>query len=578
MPSLKNIFTAKGYEVGSDYNREVGYGDERSAIQYRVVADGVPTYLVVAGEYFKEIHTEALGSVVHRIEDDMYTELEVLSPEQVEALQDRISGLVNYDAYGLGLASEDPETIDDRVIIYLTSWRDLHHPDVAQDGETVEEQFARGARINQAVSDEFEDIRDLEIRDIISLTANLASEIILHADERRPLTSEQRDSVFDWMMEKNSKHQITTMDRVINRYDQIQHLLEDYQLSAADMGLSVEQAQIISTAQYNYVVSIYNHVYQSQGVEILPERLQAKFEEVRDLTEKHQIVSFRLGLTAEQAQDVSPSQSGYLRLVFQNAAGDNVAEKRDIVRAQYAQMHSLKESHQVHAFAIGLTAEQAETISPHQTHYLRQTHNPETGAQGVQENYARIRNLPQGHQINALNLGLSEEQALTIHPYDSNYLCQAFRLSHTPLSSARVQQTFQQLESLQPHQKIAFRYGIPPLTAANLSEENFKDIIDISHRYIDFRQQGENPEAHKQRKFIGAYRTFVQEQEAAQAQAKLDAAIAQANLQAPPLAPMATGGAVIPPPAIEAADAQQVTSKKRKDHDGTGPDSKKGSR
>ena len=185
MPSIKNIFTAKGYEVGSDYNREVGHGDAISAIQYRVVADGVPTYLVVAGEYFKEIHTEALGSVVHRIEDDLYTELEVLSQEQVEALQDRISGLVNQDTYELGLAGEDPENIDDRLIIYLTSWRDLHHPDTAQDGETSEEKLARENSINQAVSDEFQEIRDLEIRDIISLTANLASEIIL-GDCRKP--------------------------------------------------------------------------------------------------------------------------------------------------------------------------------------------------------------------------------------------------------------------------------------------------------------------------------------------------------------------------------------------------------
>ncbi len=64
MPSLKNIFTAKGYEVGSDYKREVGADDNRCLIQYRVVADGVPTYLVIGDGYFKEIHTEELGSVV----------------------------------------------------------------------------------------------------------------------------------------------------------------------------------------------------------------------------------------------------------------------------------------------------------------------------------------------------------------------------------------------------------------------------------------------------------------------------------------------------------------------------------
>ena len=130
-----------------------------------MVADGVPTYLVFAGEYFQEIHTEELGSAVRRIEDDMYTELEVLSQEQVEALQDRISGLVNQDTYKLGLAGEDPKNIDDRLIIYVTSWRDLHHPDVAQDGETVEEKYARVDIINQAVSDELEEIKDLEIRD-----------------------------------------------------------------------------------------------------------------------------------------------------------------------------------------------------------------------------------------------------------------------------------------------------------------------------------------------------------------------------------------------------------------------------
>lgn len=519
MPSIKNIFTAKGYEVGSDYNREVGYGDERSAIQYRVVADGVPTYLVIGDEYFKEIHTEALGSVVHRIEDDMYTELEVLSQDQVEALQDRISGLVNHDTYELGLAGENPENIDDRLIIYLTSWRDLHYPDVAQDGETVEEKLARGDSINQAVSDEFEEIRDLEIRDIIRLTANLASEIILDADETRPLTTEQRDNVFNWMVEKNSKHQITTMDKVINRYDQIKYLLGDYQLSAADIGLSFEQAEIISIAQYNYVTSIYNHFYQSEGVEILPERLQAKFEEVRDLTEKHQLVSFHLGLTAEQAQDVSPPQSTYLILVFQSAAVDGVAEKKDIVRAEYAQMYSLREIHQINAFRIGLPLDQAQAI----------------------------------------------------HPYDSNYLfnlAQTAHAHHAIFSPEEAHQTFQQIDALQPHQKTAFRYNVPLLAAANLSEENFKNIIEISNRVVDLPNREEITETRNQRKFIESYHTFVQEQEAAQAQAKLDAAIAQANLQAPPLAPTTTNSVANPPPLPSTTTNPQRVNKRDRETDG----------
>ncbi len=570
MPSLKNIFTAKGYEVGSNYNREVGHGDAISAIQYRVVADGVPTYLVVAGEYFKEIHTEALGSVVHRIEDDMYTELEVLSQEQVEALQDRISGLVNQDTYELGLAGEDPENIDDRLIIYLTSWRDLHHPDIAQDGETSEEMLERADSINDAVSDQFKDIKDLETRQIIRLTAELASDIISRADDRLPPTYEQIENVFEWMMEKNSRHQITTMDKVINRYNQIQNLREDYQLQAADLGLSIEQAEIITPDQSEYIVRIHNHAYESQGVEILPEILQAKFEEVRDLREKHQIVSFHLGLTPEQARDVSPSQSAYLRLVSQNAAGETVEAKRDLVRAQYAQIHPLKELHQIHAFAIGLNAEQAQTISPDQTRYLRQTHNPETGAQGVQENYARIRNLPQMHQINGLNLGLSEEQALRIDPYESNYLSQTVRSSHTSFSPEKVQQIFQQIESLQPYQKTALRYGLAPLDAANLSEENFKEINDISNRYITLPRRGENNELITQRKFIGAYSIFRREQEAAQAQAKLDA---EANLQASPHTNSVDNPP--PPPSTTANNAQRFDKRGREtDGDETGSNKK----
>ncbi len=278
---------------------------------------------------------------------------------------------------------------------------------------------------------------------------------------------------------------------------------------------------------HNYVTSIYNHVYQLEGLEILPERLQAKFEEVRDLTETHQLVSFHLGLTAEQAQDVSPPQSNYLRLVFQNAAVEGVAEKRDIVRAEYAKMHSLRETHQINAFRIGLPLDQAQAI----------------------------------------------------HPYDSDYLvnlAQTARAHHAIFSPEEAQQTFQQIDALQPHQKTAFRYKVPLLAAANLSEENFKNIIEISNRFIDLPRRGETPEERNQRKFIGAYHTFVQEQEAAQAQAKLDAAIAQANLQAPPLAPTTTDSVANPPPLPSTTTNPQRVDKRDREtgNDETGSNKK----
>jgi hypothetical protein len=215
---------------------------------------------------------------------------------------------------------------------------------------------------------------------------------------------------------------------------------------------------------------------------------------------------FELVLSAAQSFAISKDQYEYLR-DLSKAAPENDFKPS----IEFEKIKNLSQKHQIAALRLGLSAEQAAQISAHQCGYLLKNHNPETGVQGLQDNFERIKNLRLIHQIVALDLGFTQDQAVAIHPYESQYLSRLSQAIGSQFSSELAQRTLQQINSLEPRQKDAFRFGVSLPDATNLSEDDFEKIAVIQGRKPISKNPEENLKEYRQRIFFDAYQMFTRE-------------------------------------------------------------------
>lgn len=180
----------------------------------------------------------------------------------------------------------------------------------------------------------------------------------------------------------------------------------------------------------------------------------------------------------------------------------------------YEEIADLTRPHQIDAYAMGLSLEQSEIISEYQFKYLNNFReaNGAVTALELQEKYESIKNLTQEHQINAVTIGLTPEQAQNIPVHTTNYLVGIFNKGveeQTPVAPNAMQQIFEQISNLQVHQQAAFNRGLDHQVAANLSFGQYQQINIIKSQYLALPRRGESAEETDRRFFQSAYQNFL---------------------------------------------------------------------
>lgn len=175
-----------------------------------------------------------------------------------------------------------------------------------------------------------------------------------------------------------------------------------------------------------------------------------KYVEIKDLAQQHQIDAFCLGLTAQQADNTSPNQLASLQATL-NAV--YVREGRRLqpeeMQAQYEIIKDLKLTHQINALALGLNSDQAQAASIHQVAYLAHLNNVSGGEEDLQAEYVKIAALTSAHQLYAVRLGLTIPQAEVISRDQAAYMNEIYNLNNG-LSSGQIRAAYAKIESL-PH-------------------------------------------------------------------------------------------------------------------------------
>ena len=489
---MREIFTNKGYQEGSHY--------KRNGLEYGVVTAGGMTALSVTQGEVTNYYSEVNGNFT--CTDETFSEFaeNPITAEEALELHQTVSEIVNRDAVALNLP--DPENVHDRVTTYLAAWKKHHEEDR---GEVV---------TPAAVAAQFAIANGQTQRNLIELTLQVGMSICTSKDSNRPISNEQLECVFDWMNDEARKGQILTMDEVLEKYDQIQDLLEQHQLNAIFIGLTVEQATDISWDQSEYLRDLYERGYVDEHdneMDYTPANMQAKFLEIESLTESHQINAFNLGLMLEQAEEISESQYDYLRAVYDNEDGGIEPER---MQDRYEEISDLKLPHQINAYAMGLSLEQSEIISEYQFEYLNNFReaNRAVTALELQEKYGSIQNLTQEHQIKAVNIGLTPAQAQNIPVHTTNYLFGIFNKGveeQTPVAPTAMQQIFEQISNLQGHQQAAFNRGLDHQVAANISFGQYQQINNIKSQYLALPRGRESIKETDRRFFQYAYQNFL---------------------------------------------------------------------
>ena len=488
---MREIFANKGYKTGSHY--------KRNGVEYGVVAIGGMTSLSVTQGETTDYYSEVNGKFTRT--DDTFSEFaeNPITPEEAIQLHQTVSAMVNRDAVDLNLPN--PENVHDRVTTYLTAWK-KHREEDRGEVVTPEEIAAQFAMANGHTQ-----------RNLLDLTVQVGMSIFTSEDSDRPLSDEQVECVFDWMNDEARKGQILTMDEILGKYEQIQDLVEQHQLNAIFVGLTVEEAKYISWDQSEYLRAMYERGYEDEdGNEMYytPKNMQDKFQEIESLTERHQLNAFDLGLTLEQAEMISEGQYNYIQAMYDNEE-DMTPEQ---VQNAYEEIVNLTLPYQIDSYLMGLSLEQSEMIFEHQFKYL---HNlrAENGmtALELQDEYESIKSLIQEHQINAVIIGLTPTQAQNIPVHTANYLVDIFNKGEqeqAPVAPVAIQQIFEQISNLQGHQQAAFNRGLDHQVAANLSFAQYQQINIIKNQHINLPRRGESPEESDRRFFKSAYQNFLQ--------------------------------------------------------------------
>lgn len=493
---MREIFTAKGYEVGSNY--------DRNGLKYAVVAEGEPTWISLEqadGEVI--LFQENAQGVIHQIDEKTYQPVgEDLNAEELKKLQDTVSEIVNRDMVELGLLNEEA---DDRVFIYLASWRNyiqsVHKVEVTQED----------------INTELEEIRPLTKKELIHRTAQLGMEIAANKNDGEAVL-EQIELVFQWLVDQARKKQIVPMEGIIEKYDQIKDLTEQYQLDAVALGIAPQQASEITVDQSQYLKDIYAQGYVDETGEkknFSPEEMQELHSEIVTLFEEYQLNAFDMGLALEVAERISEEQSNYLLSVYIEALEKGEVAPTEVVVAEYERIKTLPKAYQIYAFNTGISLNQAQEISQNQAEYLLEICGGVNGTtpEMAQIHYAQIEKLPYRYQITAFLLGFSPQQAQSISERNSDYLMEIFREmqeNQTDITAEEMQQILQELENLPDFQKRAFDAGLSYEAATNLTQEQFNEIVAMARSRVEMPVEGESLEEAQRQSFLNAYQIFSQ--------------------------------------------------------------------
>lgn len=495
---MREIFTAKGYEVGSNYDR---YG-----LKYAVVAEGEPTWISLEKEDGEvTLYQENAQGVIHQIDEKTYQPVgDDLNEEELKKLQDTVFEIVNRDMVELGLLDEEA---DDRVFIYLASWRNyikgVHKIEITQED----------------IDAELEEIRPLTKKELIHRTAQLGMEIAANKNGGQPVL-EQIELIFQWLVDQARKKQIIPMEDIIEKYDQIKDLVEQYQLDVVAIGLTPQQASEITVDQSQYLKDLYVQGYVDEvgeKMDFSPEEMQELYLEVVTLFYEYQLNAFGMGVALEVAENISEEQSDYLLSVYAAALenGENEASPSEAVIAEYERIKTLSKAYQIYAFNTGISLNQAQEISQNQAEYLLEICGGVGGEtpEMARINYAQVEKLPYRYQITAFLLGLSPEQAQSISKRNSDYLMEIFneaQASQIEISAEEMQQILQEIEKLPTFQKRAFDSGLPYEVAANLTQSQFNEISAMSRSRVEDPTEGESLEEAQRKSFLNAYQIFSQ--------------------------------------------------------------------
>lgn len=495
---MREIFTAKGYEVGSNY--------DRNGLKYAVVAEGEPTWISLEKEDGEvTLYQENIQGVFHQIDEKTYQPVgKDLNAEELKKLHDTVSEIVNRDMVELGLQDEEA---DDRVFIYLASWRD--HLQAVHKIEIAPEDIAT----------ELEEIRPLTKKELIQRTAQLGMEIAANKNGGKSVV-EQIELVFNWLIDQARKKQIIPMGDIIEKYDQIKDLTEQYQLDVVAIGLTPQQASEVSLDQSQYLKDIYawGSVDEAgEKVDSSPEEMQELYSKIVTLFYEYQINALDMGLTLEEAENISEEQSDYL-LTIHTAVTENDGDELspvDAVIAEYGQIKTLLKAYQIYAFNTGISLEQAQEISQNQAEYLLEICGGVNGTtpEMAQIHFAQIEKLRHRHQITAFLLGLLPEQAQSISESTSDYLLGIFseaQESQKEISAEEMQKIFQKIENLPAYQKRAFDSGLSYEDAESLSQSQFNEIAAMGRSRVEIPAEGESVEEAEHKSFLNAYQIFSQ--------------------------------------------------------------------
>jgi hypothetical protein len=487
--TLREIFITKGYNNGSHY--------KRNGIEYTVVEPGRNTVLSIINEDL--YYGETANGIYKTDESFMDWDKDPLSAEDALKLREKVTMIVDYEAIKFKLPN--PRNVHDRIGMCLTYWA-LQKKDISQN----------------EIDNEFDKLSCFDTENLANNMNYLGMNYFMMRqtiDKKFPATEEQMDYVYDWIIEENSKKQIITIENIIEKYSTIQNLTKEHQLNSLNLGITYEQAAIISIDQEEYLENLYyNYAEESENnhetPEITPQQMQEKFEEIRYLVHDYQLEAFDLGLTMEQAKFISEAQSAYLQIIYRSSEEINEQE----VQASYLVIEDLKQYYQIKSRALGLTNEEAKEITEAQYKYLQNNYPTKVFA----EKYPEIKDFKTTHQINAFVIGLSAEETKNISKYDSDYLVQFYvnmvsnQNNETQSIKDFIRQTFAQINNLKEYQKQAFNLGLAHDLAANLSQDHFNEIIGISTSVVILPNARESKNDHKRRCFKSAYQTFFEQQ------------------------------------------------------------------
>lgn len=261
---------------------------------------------------------------------------------------------------------------------------------------------------------------------------------------------------------------------VLNKFQEISALrsIEIIKLSAEFVGkfFAYSKKAIITPYQANHVFNWMLEEELEQKHITSAGEIIAKYEEIKNLTENHQIGAIEnLGLTIKQAEEISSDQFNYLANICQDGETDeeNSYEGNNHryfthqeMREEYEKIRELVYGHQLAAFNLGLTLEQTKTISLDQYNYLEDLDfdDHDNPKEDIRKEYETIIELKESYQLDAFDLGLTLESAKLITQTQFKYLKNFFEESEpVPEEVEKAYQEIRNLsvEAIAPQQEVS---------------------------------------------------------------------------------------------------------------------------